>query len=354
MKFLISSYTGLGNFILKTPMIRAIHEYFPNAEIDLICGSPWGAEKVLGNSRWINQIHWCAPDSSIFKKINLFLNIRAKSYDVLLCPFDSTPRFLRMFACFLKIKKVIFHISLNNKRNLRISFSALFRPFTTFVPVVIGRHESDLNLDLLEPLLEKPTDRNLQTFVNWEHESLPFNLPENFIVIQLGACNGAPTPKTWDPKNFIEIINRWRDDHPGNQFVLVGDQGDARILDSVEIPQNGIFNLLGKTTFNQLCNVLNQAKLIIAHDSGVMHVANALQKPLLALYGPTDYTRTAPLSINSHMIHSRNECWAKMYAFRESESKLANYYKDYYCMSGILCEDVIIEIEQIIKKYDQD
>jgi len=349
MKFLISSYTGLGNFILKTPMIRAILEHFPNAQIDLICGSPWGAEKVLENSRWINQIHWCKPKSSIFKKISLFFDIRAENYDVLLCPFDSTPRFLRIFVCFLGIKKIISHLYFNKNKNLRNSLTLLFRPVITFVPILTGRHESDLNLDLLEPLLEKPTDRDLQTFVNWEHENLPFKLPESFIIIQLGACNGAPTPKTWDPKNFIEIINRWRKDHPENKFVLVGDQGDAKILESVEIPVNGVLNLLGKTTFNQLCNVLNQAELVIAHDSGVMHLANALQKPLIALYGPTDYSRTAPLFINSHMIHSRNECWAKMYNFNESESNLAKHYKDYHCMSGISCQDVLTTIKSILK-----
>jgi ADP-heptose:LPS heptosyltransferase len=56
---------------------------------------------------------------------------------------------------------------------------------------------------------------------------------------------------------------------------------------------------------------------MIPYDNvGVMHVANALQNPLLAFYGPTDYMRTAPLSTNSHLLHSRNECWAKMYNFK--------------------------------------
>ena len=89
---------------------------------------------------------------------------------------------------------------------------------------------------------------------------------------------------------------------------------------------------------------------MIPYDNvGVMHLANAFQKPLIALYGPTDYSRTAPIHINSHMIHSLNECWAKMYNFNERESNLAKHYKDYHCMSGISGQDVLSTIKSILK-----
>ena len=100
------------------------------------------------------------------------------------------------------------------------------------------------------------------------------------------------------------------------------------------------------TNFNQLCNVINDSKVVISHDSGVMHLANALQRPLIALYGPTDFTRTAPLNSASHIIQSRNECWARMYSFRESEDDLANQYEDYYCMSSISVDSVLCKMSE--------
>ena len=58
---------------------------------------------------------------------------------------------------FLRVKRIISHLYFNKSGNLRNSLTLLLQPVITFVPILTGRHESDLNLDLLEPLLEKPT-----------------------------------------------------------------------------------------------------------------------------------------------------------------------------------------------------
>ena len=106
---------------------------------------------------------------------------------------------------------------------------------------------------------------------------------------------------------------------------------------------------MGQTTLNQLCNVVDQAEVVIAHDSGIMHVANALKAPLIALYGPTDFNRTAPLSLTSKVLHSRTECWRETYGFKKGEVMLAKKYPDYYCMSGILVNQVMGVLEKIMK-----
>ena len=65
MKILISAYTGLGNFILKTPMINRLADLYPGCKIDLACGSPWGADKVLEHSNIINHVYWLPLNSRI-------------------------------------------------------------------------------------------------------------------------------------------------------------------------------------------------------------------------------------------------------------------------------------------------
>ena len=131
--------------------------------------------------------------------------------------------------------------------------------------------------------------------------------------------------------------------------MLVGDGGDAQLLKKTISDLDYVINLLGMTTFNQLCNVINGARLVVAHDSGAMHVTNALNRPLLALYGPTDFTRTRPLGSKSQILHSRNGCWAKMYSFRSSEAELAEQYQNYYCMSGISVDMVYSKILSILE-----
>ncbi len=56
----------------------------------------------------------------------------------------------------------------------------------------------------------------------------------------------------------------------------------------------GALNLAGKTTLPQLVALLQGASLVIANDSGPMHIAAALGRPLVAIYGPTNPARTGP------------------------------------------------------------
>jgi len=352
MKFLLVTYTGLGNFILKTPLVRAISEHFPGAQIHLICGSPWGVEEVLSGSNLIHRTHWCSIKSPWLQKLRILLVLRRQKYDIVLLPFDSTPGYFSRFVWILNPKRVISHfqIPFSSFRFFRISLRLLLGANRHWVPVLTGRHECELNLDLLEPILKLPTERNLQTFVHWEPEDISeFGLNENYIVIQLGASNGEPTPKTWDPQNFFTLINKLREKKNDLQFVLVGDRGDAQLLKKSISDFGCVINLLGMTTFNQLCNVINRARLVVAHDSGAMHVTNALNRPLLALYGPTDFTRTRPLGSKSHILQSRNGCWAKMYSFRSSEADLAEQFQNYYCMSGISVDMVYSKILSILE-----
>jgi len=352
LKFLIPAYTGLGNFVLKTPLIRSIHQNFPDSKIDIVYGNNWGAEGVLGDSDWVRVSHRCSITSSLLYKLLFLYSLRKERYDVVLMPFDSTPIFFQIACGLLSAKVIVMHFSVNNSslaRRALALFNAFFYPNRHLISILPGRHEIDLNLDLLEPLMSVPTKRDLRTFVHCRTENIScFNLRKPYIVIQPSAMNGGLTPKTWAPENFIMLIRKLREHALFENFVLVGDEGDIEGFPADNFMESDIVNLVGKTSLNQLYNVLSGADLVLSHDSGVMHVTNALNRPLLALYGPTDFTRTRPLGSKSHILHSRNECWAKMYAFRSSEAELAEQFQNYYCMSGISVDMVCLEIESIL------
>ena len=55
MKIILSAYTGLGNFILKTPLIKSLKEIHPNCQIHILLGNSWGVENVLKKSNFINE-----------------------------------------------------------------------------------------------------------------------------------------------------------------------------------------------------------------------------------------------------------------------------------------------------------
>jgi ADP-heptose:LPS heptosyltransferase len=357
MKILITGYTGLGNFVLKTPLIRAIYQQCEEPEIDLLMGAPWGAEKVLEHSEMVSSMMWLPYEASLFKKIHFIWKLRKKNYDLLFFPFDSTPGFVFILSVlFLKKTLITAHVNvyhLTSGQSIKNSLLLMLFRKVNWVPVLHGRNEVDLNLDLLDSISYQfyTENRDRSTVVTYARDTEYKIFPEKYIVLQPSARNGVATPKTWPLQSYISLIDLVEEKHQGINFVLVGDAGDlSAIQDSSIVTKRSVINLVGKTSFSQLCEVIKLATVVVANDSGVMHVANAIGVPLIALFGPTDYTRTKPLGKSTRVLYSRNECLCGFYAFQAGEDDILRQYPKDYCMREITAGHVFSEIETILSQ----
>lgn len=347
-KILISAYTGLGNFILKTPLIQSIKDEFPGCEIDVITGNDYGPEFVLKDGDLISQTYILKECEPLRKKVGFFIRLRKNKYDAIFLPFDANRRFLFFGSYLAKVKSRLVHVNLHSLK--RVMFFGLM-PKTIIVPVLPSRHEIDLNLDLLEAYVRIPISRNYETFLsnsNGDDVLKKFQLKrKKYIILQIGAANGASSAKKWKSINFVSLINRLAVEHPEYKLVVVGDKGDyENDIKRVELCAEPFVNTAGLTTIEEVRSLLYYSKAVVAHDSGIMHMANALQCHLVALYGPTDYTRTRPLGQNSVILYSKTDCFCKMYNFQGNEGELLEQYPD--CMDEISVNDVYEELKKVI------
>jgi heptosyltransferase-1 len=97
--------------------------------------------------------------------------------------------------------------------------------------------------------------------------------------------------KRWPVERFAALVAPLRERF-GLESVVAGGAGDAALAAPIE--QAGAVNLAGHTTLRQLVALLERADLVVANDSGPMHVAAALGRPLVAPFGPTSPARTGP------------------------------------------------------------
>ncbi len=356
MKFLISAYTGLGNFILKTPMIIKIRELWPEAEIDIFTGNGFGTEFVLRGSDLINEIHILRKDSSLSEKLNFFLTMRKKQYSVVFLPMDAAPMFLILGSVLMGGIKYT-HINFMGHTNLKQKFKNFLKlyalPDFRFVPWLQGRHEIDLNHDLLEAWYNRPMERMYETFITKNDSTevlVRFAIEKGkYIVLQPSAANGSLTGKVWAPENFEALVQKIQRKYPDLQIVFVGDKGDLDTINKTALAGiKDVINTMGQTSIAELCSIIGNARIIVAHDSGVMHVADALKSTLIALYGPTDYTRTRPLGKNSQILFSKNDCFAVHYSHNITESDLAKQYAGYKCMNAISVDDVMGKMTELL------
>jgi heptosyltransferase-1 len=95
--------------------------------------------------------------------------------------------------------------------------------------------------------------------------------------------------KRWPVEHFAGVVKPLRE-RMGLASVTAGSKDEVALGEAV----GATVNLAGKTTLRQLVALIEGAELVIANDSGPMHIAAALGKPLVAMYGPTNPVRTGP------------------------------------------------------------
>lgn len=121
------------------------------------------------------------------------------------------------------------------------------------------------------------------------------------IAVLLPGTNW-PT-KRWPAEHFAAIVAPLRERFGLSSVVAGGSDAAeaARLID-------GALNLAGKTNLRQLIALLERAALVVANDSGPMHIAAALGRPLIGLFGPTNPVRTGPFGRDQSVLRLDMPC----------------------------------------------
>ncbi|AKC60160.1 lipopolysaccharide heptosyltransferase II [Blochmannia endosymbiont of Polyrhachis (Hedomyrma) turneri] len=134
-----------------------------------------------------------------------------------------------------------------------------------------------------------------------------FNITDNTTKIRIGICPGAESnqAKRWPIHHYARLILKLI--NQGYQTILLGSYKEIKIGRSIKnsIPKNlqtYCHNLIGLTSLDEAILLIKKCHAIISNDSGLMHIACALHKPVVALYGPSDPNCTPPLYHHTKII----------------------------------------------------
>jgi len=136
---------------------------------------------------------------------------------------------------------------------------------------------------------------------NWAKEQLKSN--QQWIAINPMA---STQEKTWATENYITLIDELQKNHPEYQIILTGGASEKEMtLNKVIQTQtkSNCLNLVGQTTLTQLAAILQQVNLLIAPDTGPLHLANAVATPMIGLYAVTRPEYIGPYHQQQHCIN---------------------------------------------------
>lgn len=164
--------------------------------------------------------------------------------------------------------------------------------------------------------------------------------PRSQIVVGINPGAAYGSAKCWLPERFTEVTARLLED-PRITIVYFGDQAGTPLVNSIcSSFTERVLNLAGRTSLRELLALINCCSVFLTNDSGPMHIAAALGKPLLALFGSTSDTKTGPYP-NGTVIHKHVEC---------SPCYRKTCPIDFRCMTRITVDEVYTALMQLIER----
>jgi ADP-heptose:LPS heptosyltransferase len=120
------------------------------------------------------------------------------------------------------------------------------------------------------------------------------------LPVGLIAGSENDPAKRWPVGHWRRLVEAL----PGERFILFGTRGDAATTARIAegFPSERVSNLAGATSLPEFAGALLGCRLLVTNDTGGMHLANALGVPLVGLFGPTNPVRTGPVYASSYRI----------------------------------------------------
>ncbi len=180
-------------------------------------------------------------------------------------------------------------------------------------PAEGAQHAVDRNLFLLKTLDIDPQPPRFGLAVSADHRRTARQLlhaarkPDGSALIAL-VPGARWASKRWPVECWAELADRITDSHLGT-CVLLGGPDERSLANRIAAAaRTPIANLAGTTSLPELLAVIEQVDAVVCNDSGPMHLAAALDKPTVALFGPTNPARTGPYSPAARVLRIELDC----------------------------------------------
>lgn len=305
-RILLIKPSSLGDIVHALPVVAALRRHFPQARISwlinrgfapLLIGHPCVDELIPFDRGHYGQLYHRLDAANDF--LSFMQELREARYDWVI---DLQGLFRTGFLAYITGADV--RVGFGKARE----FAPLFYRQTAHLPPR-PMHAVDRNLAVLSrlglplkpaefPLPVDPTEREAADALLAEHG---IAAQDHFTALIPGARWIA---KQWLPERYGELADRLLEAGLG-PIVLLGSPDERPVAESVRAScRHELINLTGETTLSGLVAMLARAKLVVCNDSGPMHLAAALNRPMAAIFGPTDPRLVGPYSSAAAVIRT--------------------------------------------------
>jgi len=322
-KILFITLSNIGDCVLTLPSLDYLISRYPEAKITVICGVR--ARELFENNPCIGRVIIYNKQSKLKEKLRLFNVLKKERFAAV---FDLRNSF---FGLILPARYRINHFLLIPPGIKHMKDRHLFkvaRCLKQDIPAIALR----------KSLYIKPHDEETVNRLLVEQK---INAQDKIIVI---ASSARSSTKRWPAMRFTALI-RDLEKEQAAKIILVGDKDDIAVNRQIAESSGGkVIDFTGKTSILELSALLIRSRLLITNDSATMHLASYLDKPVLAIFGPTSNAEYGPWSSKSSI--------AKREIFCRPCERAQCRFGTLECLQLVKSEDVLSEARRILNNLE--
>jgi heptosyltransferase-2 len=334
-KILIRGTNWIGDAIMTLPAIASVRATYPHSHIAVLA-KPWVADiyKYFSDADEVINYH-----SKFDTPVGVFLLARIlkkRNFDAAILMQNAVEAAIMAIAARIPIRAgyttdgrgILLTHGINRTKEIK------------------KIHQIDYYLEMVKALGCVPVNReiHMETKINRADARTVLDkfIPDSnkpIVGIAPGATYGEA--KRWFPVRFATVADNISRDYPC-RIILLGGKSDAETTEVVQkYATTDLINLAGKTSLHEAIYLISQCRLFISNDSGLMHIAGALNIPTIALFGSTNPVTTAPAGNQSVIIRHEVPC---------SPCLKETCPTDFSCMKLISVEEVLSAAQNILQK----
>ncbi|MCX5695664.1 MAG: lipopolysaccharide heptosyltransferase II [Candidatus Omnitrophica bacterium] len=334
-KLLIIKLSSLGDVILSTPSLRAIRERFPHHKISFLVGEE--SKDVLLRCPYIDEllvVDLKNKDKGLRGLLGVARVLRKKNFDLVIDMQNNRSSHLLSF------------LSLSVQRygyaNKKFSFLLNHRIKDEKPAIDPVTHQfrmlKMLGIDLRDNRLEMWPSKDDEEYIENLLSGEWLSADQKIIGININASKKWLT-KCWPTVRIARLCDELG--VRNIRVVITGTEPDASSANALVlmVKNTKIINACGKTTVNQLSCLIRRCSLYISADSSPLHIAAAVNTPVIAFFGPTDPARHMPPA-KDYLIIKRDLPCSPCYKPKCRHKK---------CMDLITVEEVLEAIDKLLK-----
>ena len=317
--------------MLTTPVVRCLRNQYPDAEIHFLTKQSF--KGILASSPYINKVHLLGDSFEL-----MLHELKTEEYDFII-DLHHNLRTLRIKRFLTGVKSFSFN-KLNIEKFIYTSLKINMLP---------NKHIVDRNLEAIASLGVVNDGKGLDYFIpetdTVSKTDIPTSHQFGYIAVVIGAALATKKMPLHKLKALCAAIK-----YP---IVLLGGKEDAEDGKAIAATDDiKIYNACGKFKLNESADIVRNAKLVITHDTGLMHIAAALQKPIISIWGNTVpsfgmYPYYGKLSAQHFDVVEVNKIWCRPCSKIGYAKCPLGHFK---CMEQIAVNDIVNMVNHRLSK----